>query len=102
MSTLVVARAGVGTINHTVLTIKCIQSLGIKVKGIIINNYEDTYVTRDNINVIERLTGVQIVAKFKAIENLDENSIEKNIESIRSYAENEFTDKNILTWMEEL
>jgi len=102
MSTLVVARAGVGTINHTALTIKYIQSLGIKVKGIIINNYEDTYVTRDNINVIERLTGVQIVAKFKAIENLDENSIENNIESIRNCAENEFTDKNILTWMEEL
>ncbi len=98
MSTVVVARGGVGTINHTVLTVKFIESMGIKVKGIIINNYEDNYITKDNIKVIEKLTGISIVGKFKTIDNLDKG----NIDNIRTAASRIFNDKSIIEWMEEL
>jgi len=37
-SCLLVARAGLGTINHTLLTIHFARSVGLKIKGIIINN----------------------------------------------------------------
>lgn len=98
MSTVVVARGGVGTINHTVLTVKYIESMGIKVKGIIINNYEDNYIIKDNIKVIEKLTGISIVGKFKTIDNLDKG----NIDNIRTCASRIFNDKSIIEWMEEL
>jgi dethiobiotin synthetase len=95
MSTVVVARGGVGTINHSVLTVKYMDTIGIKVKGIIINNYEDNYITKDNIKVIEKLTGVPVVGKFKTIDK-------SNIDNIRTCALNTFNDRSIIDWMEEL
>ena len=65
MSVIIVARAGVGTINHTVLTVKYIEALGIKIKGIIINNYKEDLICDDNINMIEKMTKVPIIGKFK-------------------------------------
>lgn len=38
---LVVARPGLGTINHTVLTCFCAQQLGLGVAGVIVNNFPD-------------------------------------------------------------
>lgn len=61
---LVVARPGLGTINHTVLTVKCAQQAGIKVKGIIINGYREDQATmteRTNPEVIEGMTGIPIL-----------------------------------------
>lgn len=61
---LVVARAGLGTINHTVLTVKYAQSAGIVVKGIIINGYREEQATlseRTNPEVIEGMTGVPVL-----------------------------------------
>lgn len=60
---LVVARAGLGTINHTVLTVKYIQSQGLVVKGIILNGYEEgNTLHEDNKRMIEALTGVEVIA----------------------------------------
>lgn len=60
---LVVARAGLGTINHTVLTVKYIQSQGLAVKGIILNGYEEgNTLHEDNKRMIEALTGVEVIA----------------------------------------
>ena len=73
MSVLIVARAGVGTINHTVLTVKYIEALGINIKGIIINNYINNFICNDNIQMIEKLTKVKIIGKLKYIKDLKEN-----------------------------
>ena len=61
---LVVARPGLGTINHTVLTVRYAQLSGIEVKGIIICGYREeqaTLVERTNPAVIEGMTGVPIL-----------------------------------------
>jgi len=61
---LVVARPGLGTINHTVLTVKYAQQAGLVVKGIIINGYrkdQATLAERTNPEVIEGMTGVPIL-----------------------------------------
>lgn len=61
---LVVARPGLGTINHTVLTVRYAQREGIEVKGIIINGYREDQATlaeRTNPEVIEGMTGVPIL-----------------------------------------
>ena len=38
---IVVARAGLGTINHTVLTVKAAQHAGVPVAGVVINRYPE-------------------------------------------------------------
>ncbi len=65
LATIVVADAKLGTINSTVLTVTYLQAQGIKVHGIIVNNYEDTIMENDNIKMIEALSNVPVVAKVR-------------------------------------
>ncbi|WP_058486603.1 dethiobiotin synthase [Defluviitalea phaphyphila] len=98
MSVIIVARAGLGTINHTVLTVEYIKKIGINIKGIIINNYKEEILYDDNIQMIEKLTKVPIIGKFKYIENLENNLVE----NIRKNAEEVFDIKTIINCMESL
>lgn len=60
---LVVASASLGTINSTVLTTEYANQQGIKIKGIILNNYnENDFMQRDNKKQVENLTGIEVVA----------------------------------------
>ncbi|MBP2636551.1 MAG: dethiobiotin synthetase [Firmicutes bacterium] len=60
---LVVSSAGLGSINNAVLTAHYAASLGITVKGFILNNYDNTHFLHiDNRNMIERLTKVPVIA----------------------------------------
>lgn len=60
---LVVASASLGTINSTVLTTEYANQHGIKIKGIILNNYnENDFMQRDNKKQVENLTGIEVVA----------------------------------------
>lgn len=60
---LVVASVSLGTINSTVLTTEYANQQGIKIKGIILNNYnENDFMQRDNKKQVENLTGVEVVA----------------------------------------
>ena len=54
---VVVARAGLGTINHTLLTIEALRSKGIEVAGVIINRYPV-----DGANVAEE-TNPRVIEK---------------------------------------
>ncbi|MDO4534589.1 MAG: dethiobiotin synthase [Clostridium perfringens] len=82
MDVILVTKATLGTINHTVLTVKYLEFIGIKVKGIIVNMYDENDMChRDNIEMIKELTGKDIlgvVNDFKGTE-------EENIESLKSY-----------------
>lgn len=98
MEVIIVARAGLGTINHTVLTVRYIQGLGIKIKGIIINNYEEMLLCDDNVRIIEKLTKVPIIGKLRTIDKLEDNMIE----AIRANAEKAFSLGKVLDCMEEL
>ncbi|MBU3182475.1 dethiobiotin synthase [Clostridium psychrophilum] len=98
MGVIIVARSGVGTINHTVLTVKYIESLGINIKGIIINDYINNFICNDNIQMIEKLTKVPIIGKLKHIENLKDN----RLQSIRINAKNTFSIKTLEECMDQL
>ena len=63
LPTIVVATAALGTINSTVLTIHYLQSKGISVKGIIVNQYTGNPMEVDNCVMIERLTGIPVLDK---------------------------------------
>lgn len=82
---LVVARAAVGTINHTLLTVKHAQSLGLEVAGIVINN-EKPVAESESVSRPEDLshyTDVPLLGKFPHIDNLDaktlKTALQKNL-----------------------
>ncbi|MFZ5634748.1 MAG: dethiobiotin synthase [Bacillota bacterium] len=70
---LVVARPALGTINHTVLTIKYAQMFGLQVAGFIFNGLRKTgdILEEDNAKVIKALTGVPLLGKLPHIPGLD-------------------------------
>lgn len=70
---IIVARPALGTINHTVLTVKYAESLGLPVAGIILNGYHDqpTLGEQDNPGMIEKMTGVKVIGKVPYVEGIE-------------------------------
>jgi len=63
LGTLVVADAGLGTINASVLTIEHLRRRDIPVRGVILNNYHTgDPMEEDNRRMIEEITGVPVIA----------------------------------------
>lgn len=63
LPTLIVADAGLGTINAVVLTVEYLKVRHIPVKGIMLNNYTGGTMQEDNVYMIEELTGCKVLAK---------------------------------------
>lgn len=63
LSVIIIADAGLGTINSTLLTVDYARANGIEIEGIILNNYRsDNFMHWDNLEQIENLTGLNVVA----------------------------------------
>lgn len=63
---LMIADAGLGTINSVVLTYEYMKSKGIECKGIIFNNFHPGDICEeDNIKMCEDMTGLSILAFVK-------------------------------------
>lgn len=61
---IVVSANRLGTLNHTLLTVRCAREMGLGVKGVILNNLspEDNDLSRQyNKSEIERLSGVPVL-----------------------------------------
>ncbi|WIH83396.1 dethiobiotin synthase [Brachyspira pilosicoli] len=59
---LIIADAGLGTINSTVLTIEYMRSKNLKINGVILNRFEmSNKMHEDNKKMIEEMTGVKII-----------------------------------------
>ena len=74
---LVVARAGLGTINHTSLTINALKSKNVEIMGIILNYFKGGLIEDDNKKIIEQLNSVPVIGIVpfsKNLEKLSENS----------------------------
>jgi dethiobiotin synthetase len=69
---IVVARAGLGTINHTALTVKAAQQAGVPVAGVVINRYPErpSLAEETNPEVIAALTDTPILGKVPEISQL--------------------------------
>lgn len=66
LSAVIVADAGLGTINHTVLTAFYMNKKGLPVGGIIFNHcHPGNVMEEDNIAMIQKLTGLPVIAKVK-------------------------------------
>ena len=58
---IIVARAGLGTINHSFLTIEYAKRSGIKIIGIIINDYRGGAVEEKSPGAISELTRIPVI-----------------------------------------
>ena len=77
LSTLIIADAGLGTINHVVITAEYLKNRNIQVKGIILNHYnKGNLLHEDNIKMIEEITKIPVIALVK--ENDKELDIDIN------------------------
>ncbi|WP_155476017.1 dethiobiotin synthase [Heliobacterium mobile] len=95
---IIVARAGSGTINHTVLTVRYAQEKGLPVLGIIFNEVSETPSLAEATSpaVIARMTGLPILACLRRIDGSIE--LAENRESLcRELAEQ----MNLLKLMKE-
>lgn len=59
---LVVAEAGVGTINHSVLTLRALREAGVAVKGVLLNAREpvEAFIAEDNARTIAQMSETQV------------------------------------------
>lgn len=77
---IVVARPGLGTINHTLLTVRCALSAGARVAGIVINNSEaaggNGQALRTNPDVIRELAGVPLIGVFPHLAEISAPALE--------------------------
>lgn len=73
---VIVGRAAVGTINHTVLTFDFCRKIGLNVKGIILNKYSGKIYEKDNIKTLENITGQDVITVINNIKKFDNNYME--------------------------
>ncbi len=65
LSAVIAADAGLGSINAAVLTAEYLKSRNIGIKGVILNRYHGGTMQEDNAEMIEKLTGVPVLAKVE-------------------------------------
>lgn len=70
---ILVGEAGLGTINHTVLSIKALEAYKIPIIGVILNGTgkEDRSLELDNVKMIEQLTNVPVVGTVPFVKNIE-------------------------------
>ena len=61
LPTVVVSRSGLGTLNHTALTVEALEARDIPVRGIVLNEFEGaTLAERTNPDVLAEMTGYDV------------------------------------------
>ncbi len=77
---LIVAKPGLGTINHTLLTITYALEAGLDVAGIVINYSrppENSLAEKTNPKVLEEICPVPLIGTFPYLKGIGEDVIEK-------------------------
>jgi len=70
---VIVTRAGLGAINHTILTLDYLQKLNIEVTGIIVNNFTGQIHEKDNIECIKNIGGKKILAVIDHLNKINDD-----------------------------
>jgi dethiobiotin synthetase len=78
---IIVARAKVGTINHTLLTVNACRDNGLRVTGIVVNMIDySNRVEAYTPSVIEELSGIPVIGSIPLL-----HDINKSIEKLAGY-----------------
>ncbi len=68
---VVAARSGLGTINHTLLTIEALRKRKLKILGVVMNGEPN----EENRRAIERFGSAKILAEMSEFENLTSRNL---------------------------
>jgi dethiobiotin synthetase len=71
LPTLVVARSGLGTLNHTLLTLEAMRYRNIQIAGVLLNSQggEDSSIVRDNQRTITDIGQVEVFGVLPRVKN---------------------------------
>ena len=75
--TVIVTRSKVGTVNHTIMTVKMCEKYKIPIKGIIINNFDKGYPIKDLTRDLQNLTGVPVLGSIPFIKDMSDASLNR-------------------------
>ncbi len=82
--TVIVTRSKIGTVNHTIMTVKMCERYKIPIKGIIINDFDSGYPIKDLTKDLQNLTGIKVLGSIPFIKDMSDASLnrifEKNID----------------------
>ncbi|WP_406678561.1 dethiobiotin synthase [Moorella sp. ACPs] len=97
---IVVARIGLGTINHTVLTVAYAKSLGLEIAGIVFNGLKQQELgpaERDNPEVVARMTGVPVLGILPHLTGI---SVEGGVaEGLLAAVEESLSWRQLVPWL---
>lgn len=71
LNVIVAARSGLGTINHTLLTVEALRNRGLKILGIVMNGAPN----EENQKAIEHFGQVKVLAQMPSFENLTSENL---------------------------
>ena len=71
LAVVLVARSGLGTINHTLLSLAALRSRGIPIVGVVMSGV----LSPGNRDAIERFGQVKVLAEIPVIQNVDAAAI---------------------------
>ena len=73
---LLVSRTGLGTINHTLLTLRFAQSVSLTIKAIVMNGNKQAPTETDNIETIRKLSGIDAIFSIPALKGVDTEKLQ--------------------------
>ena len=62
LPSLIIADAGLGTINAVVTTVEYMRARNLPINGIILNNWTEDTMQQDNLAMIEEITKIKVCA----------------------------------------
>jgi dethiobiotin synthetase len=71
MPVVIASRSALGTINHTLLTVKALRDAGVEIRGVVMIGKEN----RDNERAIEHYGEVPIAGRIPVLERIDRNAL---------------------------
>lgn len=75
---VLVTRSKVGTVNHTIMTIKMCEKYKIPIKGVIINDFDDGgYPIKNLKRDLQNLTGVKVLGSIPFIKDMSDASLNR-------------------------
>ncbi len=77
ISLILCARTGLGTINHTLLSVEALQARGMLLHGIVFIGEEN----EDNMRTIGEFSGVKVLGRLPKLDHLDDVSLKMGFEN---------------------
>ena len=75
---VIVTRSKIGTVNHTIMTVRMCEKYKIPIKGIILNDFDsDGYKTKELARDLKNLLGIPILGSIPFIDDLSDSSMYK-------------------------